>query len=146
MRLLLITLVFLACSASKEDKVLKQASEIHNDAMEIGHKTSLRISYLKKNESGLARAHQDSLQSITLALGEWYEMVVEVPGYEHEDNGHDHDHAHGDQMEHLEHLSAMEILEIQTELKKEIERLQASVMGLSIAIQKETKKSIQNEE
>lgn len=134
-----IVLVLCACGPSKENSTLAQAAAVHNEATEIGHRTSMGISQLKRIEAKMNQEQSDSLQAIIPDLSEWYESLVEVPGFEHESHeghdhddhdGHDHDHSHNHGENYLEGLSADEILAIQIELKKEIQQLEARVIAL----------------
>ncbi len=141
MRTLGIILIFLVCCAPVENETLKQASNVHNEAIEIGHSTSLLVSKLKQQEASLSTAEQDTLQSLMKSLSEWYDTVVEVPGYDHEEDdhghGHDHDHDHhdhGEELNYLEGLSPEEVLAVQQALKGEIERIQGRTLQFSKAI------------
>ena len=133
-------MLLVACGPSKEYAQLIQAAAIHDEATEIGHRTSMGVSQLKSLESRMDQRQLDSLRAITNDLNDWYQSLVEVPGHEHEEHDHDHDHAGSDHTEHdhdhnhelnyLEGLSSEEIRAIQVALKKEIEWIEARVINL----------------
>ena len=150
-----ILLFLLACGPSKEDLALADAAAVHDEAVEVGYHTSKAVNQLKNMEGDLDQVQLDSLQALTEDLSHWYELLVEVPGYDHDDHyhhghshsdhsGHDHDdheghdheghdhsgHDHGTSTNYLEGKSADEILAIQSELKKEVEKIQARVTRL----------------
>jgi len=143
MRFIWITALLVACSAPKEDETLKKAASIHEVAVKKAHDVSLKVSELKRGEDLLSPPQKDSLQFIITSLSEWYENLVEVPGYDHDDHDHsghdhgehdhdhDHDHDHGNEMKYLESLSSEEILSIQQELKLEIERIEGRIAVLA---------------
>ena len=140
MKRFLILLLIIGCSGQAEIETLKNAVAAHNEAVDIGHKASLMVSQFKQMEDSLSLAQRDSLQVIISSLSEWYEALVEVPGYDHEDehnhaghdhSGHDHHgHDHGGQ-NYLEGSSPKEILEVQLALKKEIEEIQGRIFQLA---------------
>ncbi len=143
-----ILFVLAACGPSKEDTTMSQAAAIHNEATEIGHRTSMGVSQLKSLEARLNQPQKDSLNAIMTDLSDWYESLVEVPGHDHGEHGHDHDghdheahdheghdheghdHNHGNEQNYLEGLPASEVLAIQAALKKEIEWMEARVINL----------------
>ena len=144
-RLLFLVLIW-ACSGHAENETLKKAAEVHNEAVEIGHKASLLVSQLKQMEDSISVAHRDSLQSVISSLSEWYETLVEVPGYDHEDehgheghdhSGHDHhhDHDHGGDVNYLEGLSPEEVLEVQEALKREVQQIERRASTIARDIQ-----------
>ena len=142
-RLLGALALLVACGPSANNETLQQAADIHNEAIEIGHRTSLLVSQLKQLEDTLSSGQKDSLQIVIRALSEWYETVVEVPGFDHEDrdhhdhSGHDHDHHdhdHGDEKNYLEGLPPEEVLQVQQALKVEVERIEGQVVFLAKSI------------
>ncbi len=124
MRKILFLALVIGCSQSGDESSLKEAAEIHDVTMKAAHSLSLKISSLKRMEKDLPTADQDSLQAVMRDLSAWYDNVVEVPGFDDHDHshGHDHDHDHS-QKEYLESLTDQQILQIQKELKTELERL-----------------------
>ncbi|MEM9324694.1 MAG: hypothetical protein AAGA85_03525 [Bacteroidota bacterium] len=139
MKRLAIIFLLCACGPSKDDAILHEAAELHDQAVEIAFETASRISQMKGVQQQLTEAGRDSLDAIAKDLQQWYEVVVEVPGHEHDhaehshahnshgddhDHAHDHDHDHSSEPNYLEGLSAQEILEIQAELKRDAEYLQ----------------------
>ncbi len=127
-------LIFLiACGQSKEDSTLVHAANVHSEITKTGHRTSVGVAEMKRLESTMSGPQLDTLQVIIHDLSGWYESLVEVPGYEgdthdHEGHGHNHEHSHNDN--YLEGLTSSEILAIQLELKKEIDRIQGRTINL----------------
>lgn len=129
----MIVIFLSACGPSKKDATLVHAAAIHSEATKIGHQTSMVVSQLKSLEGSLKMAQLDSLNAITEDLTGWYESLVEVPGFQHEEHNHDHsghDHEHDHEKNYLEGLPAEEVLAIQLELKKEIAWMNARVNKL----------------
>lgn len=142
MKRLLILLMVFGCSGHAENETLKKASDVHNEAVKIGHDASLLVSQLKQRQDSLSVAQSDTLQVIMTSLSEWYESLVEVPGYDHDDHGHGHDHEGHDHSGHdhdhdhgapnyLEGLTPEEVLEVQEALKREVEGIQRKVTSLA---------------
>ncbi len=143
-RLLLLALITWACSSSGEREVLQEAARVHDEALDIAHRTALMISQIKQLEDRLPQAGRDSLQAVAEGLGEWYEVVVEVPGHEHREGDHDHHHGHShhhtEAPNYLEALSPQGVLEVQMELRREVEHLRGRLMQVeSLIAQKETR-------
>lgn len=104
-----------ACSHKKNDPVLAEAANVHEEAMHIFHELEDLLKSLKQNDSiPLAK-----LESIKSALLEWEENLVEVPGYEHEHGHEDHGHHHHHEKKDT-HLTSEEMLQLQTELRNNI--------------------------
>ena len=123
----LFLLVLLACGPAPEDSNLAEAAKAHDEAMEISSDVSSALDSLQDLQDSLSSEQRIELGELRQALAEWRDLAVEVPGYEHE--GHDHDHHHGPN--ELEGLPSDQVLEIQKELKKQIEVLHAKVEQLS---------------
>lgn len=94
---LLLSIVLLFTSActttSEEDKLMEEAFNIHEQAMQVAKETKDLLASTEQNKPGL--------QSIRTRLESWEDQLIEVPGFEHNhehnhdhDHGHDHDHSH----------------------------------------------------
>ncbi|TAF23250.1 MAG: hypothetical protein EAZ70_13200 [Runella slithyformis] len=137
-----ITLVMsaLAC-ADKKDPKLEEAGKIHNEAHEIGEALeaqiedidSLKIVLADKKKTitdaaALARLDSTSaaLESVQKAFAEWEDNIVGVPGLEHkhaEGEAHNHKHEHKPTPD----VTPDQMLEIQQEMKKNIEKIKADL-------------------
>lgn len=138
----LAVLVLTACtdSASEKDKaLLEEAGKIHLEASEIQEAIEPELTLLDSLKTQLTArraALKDTIAAIeaiaqitnvSAAMEEWEENAVEVPGVEHK-----HDHAEGKGHEHHEHkkapdVTAAQMLDIQKEIKKNIDRIQTDV-------------------
>ena len=122
-----------ACGEKEKDPNLIQAFEFHKQAMEVRQNAQEQISKLQANTDSLFVAtYSSELSTLSDALKEWDEQVVEVPGFEeehdhshHDHSGHDHDHDH----DHHHHnhseqeLTPEQHLEVQQHLLTEIKEL-----------------------
>lgn len=103
-------LLLLGCGTSLQDaKLLKEAAEVHNAALQIAKDVETRI-----KQDGI---HADSVLVIGKAIEEWEHDLVEVPGNEHHHHHHEgHHHSH-----EPVNITATEMLQLQQELKQRIE-------------------------
>jgi hypothetical protein len=124
----LIASLLLFCQPKKTDPLLIQAQEYHQKAESI--RGSIR-EQLNQLERDIDSTMVSSLEKFKLALSEWDEMWVEVPGFEHahdhDEEGHSHDHHHHHQ---VPHLTSKEHLELQKHLLDEINILEKSLKTL----------------
>jgi len=84
----------------KEQTILKQASDIHNEAINIGLKVAPQLEAMKQkrnqiNIQGRALTEEEmqfaaKVDQLESSHRFWLEHLIEVPGF-----GHDHDHGHG---------------------------------------------------
>ncbi len=133
-----ILLLTLACnSAKKEDPALREAAEIHREAVAIEKALKPQIEQLvqlKNNINILGRALTEAekalvsqIESIESTYAYWLEHHVEVPGYEH-DHVHDHDHAHHDHSHGKKlDLTPADMLAVQREFRDSITVLQQRI-------------------
>ncbi|MEL6974352.1 MAG: hypothetical protein AAGL29_03050 [Bacteroidota bacterium] len=121
-----------ACGEKKKDENLIQAFKLHEEAVQIRQTTKDQIAKLEAiTDSVFVATYSNELNSISSALQEWDEQLIEVPGFEeehdhshHDHSGHDHDHDH----EHNHSDSGQELtpkqhLEVQQHLLEEIKDL-----------------------
>jgi SMC interacting uncharacterized protein involved in chromosome segregation len=139
---LMAALFLTACggSASKEDQaLLDEAGKIHLEASAIQEEVEPELTVLDSLRNQLttrraalkdtvaATAALAQINSVMASMEEWEENAVEVPGVEHK-----HDHAEGEGHHHHEHkkapdVTATQMLDIQKEIKKNIERIRTDV-------------------
>ncbi len=107
-------------SHSNEDqKILKQAAEVHQRIIEQEQNTKKVFAELAKLAEKLPPDSpiQDSLPVLQKDLEAWEKIVVEVPGFE--DSG-DHDHSHNHSHQAALEVSAEEMLKIQIYVEQEL--------------------------
>ncbi len=111
-------LLLAACGTpSQEDKLLQEATDIHNTALSIAEELETT---LKQNTISA-----DSASAILKAIEAWENDLVEVPGNEHHDHeGHKHSHE-------PVHVTAEEMLQLQLELNQRIEQIKKRVEAIS---------------
>lgn len=126
-------------------KIYKEASMIHNEAVTIENTVKEKIASLDEVMAQLStqiEATTDSvaaapLQAIATELtglkdsyGLWAGSVIEVPGQEHDhDHGHDHeghDHSHDHDNAGMD-MSPEDMLELQKELKTKIQEIDGNL-------------------
>jgi ABC-type nickel/cobalt efflux system permease component RcnA len=90
----IVLLFAYACTTtSEDDKLMEEAFNIHEQAMQIAKETKDLLASTDQNQTGLS--------SIRERLERWEDDLVEVPGFEHEhEHSHDHDHGHGHDHDH----------------------------------------------
>ncbi|MCU0341194.1 MAG: hypothetical protein MUE30_15045 [Spirosomaceae bacterium] len=136
--LLMSGLLLTACEEKKDPK-MEEAGKIHLAAMEVEEAVaehvetsdSLKTLLTEKKKTLTDAAAVASIDSTIAALDrvhaafhEWEENLVEVPGLPHEhhdhgDGGHQHDHKPAPD------LSPDQMLEVQKEIKANIEKIKA---------------------
>ncbi|MEM9888197.1 MAG: hypothetical protein AAF849_20050 [Bacteroidota bacterium] len=124
---LVFCLVLFACaSPNEEETVLKEAHEIHMEAIRLNESVQPKLeqmsemkSELKANASEMgqeASVFVKAVEQIEKSYKYWESNHVEVPGFEHEGHDHshhDHEHDHGPSIE----VSASDMLIIQQEFR-----------------------------
>ncbi|MEM8846922.1 MAG: hypothetical protein AAGD17_07450 [Bacteroidota bacterium] len=126
-----------ACSDKEKDKDLVQAFKSHEEAIEVRRTVADQIGKLKANTDSLfVITYSKELKSISSALEEWDEQLVEVPGFEeehdhshHDHSGHDHDHHH-DHNHSKQELTPKQHLEIQQHLLQKIKGLAQKISNI----------------
>jgi hypothetical protein len=138
----LAAFVLVACgdSASEKDQaLLDEAGKIHLEASEIQEavepeltvldslKTQLTSRRATLKDTAAVSAALAQISGVMAAMEAWEENAVEVPGVEH-----NHEHAEGEGHHHHEHkkapdVTAAQMLDIQKEIKKNIDQIQADV-------------------
>lgn len=133
--LLALTLLTAACGGNSADEAtLKEAGQIHLQASAVQERieplmdslASLKTQ-LAARQTPAAQAALADIDSVTKRFEEWEETAVEVPGQEHA-----HEHGEGEHHHHHEHkpapqVTAAEMLDIQKELKTNIEKIDRDV-------------------
>ncbi len=122
---------FFACGPAPEDKTLTEAGKVHDEAIAISKEVSNALEVFEDLPDSVLEMQGPQIEALKQEFADWKELVVEVPGHEHEEHDHDHDHDHHHGPNELEGLPSDQILEIQQELKKQIEALRTKVQQLS---------------
>jgi hypothetical protein len=129
MRFYFPLVMMLACSQVNDGTKLKRATEIHKDALSIGHSTALMVSKLKQEENGFSNAQRDSLKIIMHERTAWYDEILEGTDFTNEVDQHDHqEHRHDHVYFHHENIPVDQILQSQLALRTQIEKLQIKVL------------------
>lgn len=121
-RYILICAVMLgACKQGKDDeKLLKEAAAIHNDAIQTASKLTDSLYILAKDTT-----LQDSVKLYIEAIENWKAELVEVPGNETDHHGDfHHHHAPAEAIP----ITAVEMLAVQRTLKVKIDSIAARVL------------------
>jgi len=114
--LLCIVLAY-SCTRSQQNDELAQAVNVHVSALALADT-------LKQTLDTLRATHlQDSVSTWRALLAQWESSLVEVPGMEHEHHAHGHKHEHHQSVD----LTPAEMLEVQGELKFQIQQLQKRI-------------------
>jgi ABC-type nickel/cobalt efflux system permease component RcnA len=119
----LFGIILFGCQPQKNDPRLIEAHDYHQQAGKIRESLGQQLS----NAEADSLLHS-TLEEFKLALKEWDEAFVEVPGFEH-DHDHDHDEEGHDHHHHhaaAPNLSAQEHLDLQKHLLDEIKELEKS--------------------
>lgn len=120
--LILIPSIFLFITCSKEtkkDPLLVEAFQIHEKSMSLAKDVKEMLDVMSENDSVIMNIEQ--------RFNNWEEMVIEVPGFEH-NHDHDHDHDHHHHHEQELNLTPQQIFDIQVELKDSITAIKEEVM------------------
>jgi hypothetical protein len=116
-RLLICALLLSACQKQRTDESLRQAGEIHLQALQVLKQVEKILD--SAGTAGILPA--DTLASLRRDVQAWRENLVEVPGLEH----HDHDHSHDHQHEAQPPVSSEEMLRIQRHALQQVQAIQA---------------------
>ena len=130
----------------KEQALLKQAADIHNEAINIGLKVAPQLEAMKQrrnqiNIQGRALTEEEiqfvgKIDQLESSHRFWLEHLIEVPGFGHDHHhghdhsGHDHDHDHGQTNQPA--LSADQMLAAQKEIRDSIVMIQQKVNALEV--------------
>ncbi len=116
--LLFLTMVAACSGSDREQEMLKQAADIHNEMMK---KAGTLEAWLNEVSATLQQAvPADSISDWKRSLASWKEEVVEVPGNEEHDD-HEAGHHHHDS-QNVE-LTADQMLKVQQELDSRLATL-----------------------
>lgn len=125
MRYFIVAVVLLnlaGCRTDQDKKTLDRAFALHQEAMGVAEEIEQQLKAYA--DQATSAPNPDSVQVWLAELEEWHEDVVEVPGYEHEHHHHDGEHHHHTP---APNVSAGEMLDIQQELRREIEALRLRI-------------------
>ena len=131
--------IIIACnSAKKENPVLKEAAQTHEQALQLEKQVAPQLAELTQvknsiNVQGRALTPEEQalvqeIEVIERSYGYWEENHVEVPGYahahDHDDEAHSHEgHDHGAKLE----LTPEDMLTVQREFRDSIVAIQRRV-------------------
>jgi len=134
---LVVSIAVMACSSKtpKDNPVLVEANQVHLEAEAIQEKIEPEIEKIDSLKNLLAvkkTAHADllvnDLSKLKTDFEDWEKNFFAVPGFEHKhEEGHEHNHH--------DHTSAPELpadkmLEVQKEIKANIESIEARLNNL----------------
>lgn len=127
-----LCLLFLyACGPAPEDKTLTEAGKVHDEALAISKEVSTALEAFNNLPDSVLEMQSAQIEGLKQEFADWKELLVEVPGHEHAEHDHDHDYDHNHGPNELEGLPSEQILEIQQELKNQIEALRTKVQQFS---------------
>ena len=124
--------LLMACGEKKKDENLIQAFKLHEEAIQVRQTAKDQITKLEAiTDSVFEATNSVQLNSLSNALKEWDEQLIEVPGFEeehdhshHDHSGHDHEHDHDHDHNHSEQeLTPKQHLEVQQHLLNEIKSI-----------------------
>lgn len=130
-RTLMVMLLATACRpAERANPLLEEAAAFHNEAISAATRVETRLDSLERAGTSI---HRDSLRSLRLEIEAWEADVIEVPGFEHEEDHeqghHHHDHRHEtpvsltpDQMRDLQRVLLERIHGIEKRLTQQSKR------------------------
>jgi hypothetical protein len=120
-----ILILCIACSGSRnsDETYLKEAIIIHNRMIEKAEQLSRELDAIEMQP--IMTISVDSIKAIKVALMEWENDLVEVPGNESEQHNHKQgSHSHHDVQPEV---TAEQLLIIQQELKQQLDKIEARV-------------------
>ena len=140
-----LSLAFLSACGTKQDPLLQEAAQVHNQAiavhdevmkqLEDAQQLTQKLKARRESADSTGRAAIDGLiaemDSSQKAMDTWMNEVVEVPGEEGHNHSHvhkkaeNHDHAHDHAAQ--PEVTPQQMLDIQKEMKKNIEKIQADL-------------------
>ncbi|MCS6968671.1 MAG: hypothetical protein RMJ44_08455 [Cytophagales bacterium] len=144
---LLVAITFACGPSEKEQQLLVEAVQYHQQAMELERETIKLLEQIKESTpkleakvDSLTRAGADSLANllrkaisqaseIEKQLVEWGKTVVEVPGYEH-DHSHDKEGAHHHHSHERVETTPEQMIAIQKELRDKVEQIKNQAQQL----------------
>ncbi len=118
-------LATVSCQGGGQDAQTEQAKQLQSEliSLEKQFKEKLAQQRATADSAGLI-----ALQDVETRFNAWHDQVAQIPGMEHS-HEHDHsDHDHSDHDHHHHHapanpLTPQQLVEVQQELKKQIEAL-----------------------
>ena len=132
----------------KEKVILKEASDIHNEAINLGLKIAPQLEAMKQRRNQIniqGRALTEEETQFTTKVDQvesshqfWLEHLIEVPGFGHDHDhhghdhsGHDHSHGHSDQPT----LSANQMLLAQKDIRDSIIMIKNRIEELQVSLE-----------
>jgi hypothetical protein len=120
---LLPATVFFACSPEKKkNDILIQANHLHIESVAIHAEVTKELAAIKLATPGAKS--EKALDSLNRLLKIWEQSLVEVPGFEHDHEGHDHHHNAAPKM------TDQSMLEYQQNTKDAIEDLSKALKDI----------------
>lgn len=115
-----LTLTMSCTSTTKDEALLKEAANIHNEAAGLAVQLEKQMDLLLADTTLV----KDSVLAWRAALAIWKSEVVEVPGNDHEEGDHSgHGHSHTKAPD----VTPEQMLTIQKELKEQIQKIQLRI-------------------
>ncbi|MEM1319102.1 MAG: hypothetical protein AAGG75_02535 [Bacteroidota bacterium] len=119
---------------SNDEKLLKEAAQIHQEAIDIGMAIAPRLASLRQMKNGMnvqGRTLTPEEITLTTAIANiedrhnyWQTHLIEVPGHEHDHHhhgdGHDHNHDHSHDHSPSPNMTAEQMLAVQKEIRDSI--------------------------
>ncbi len=136
----ILTVLIISCGGGDNDKLMKEALDIHNQSMAMEKEILPKLEELDQiknniNIQGRALTKEEiafvrKVELLNLSLQHWQENHIEVPGAEHDHSGHDHNHNHnhGSKVE----FTPEDMLIIQKEFKDSILAIKARLEEIQL--------------
>jgi hypothetical protein len=123
--ILVLTALLVSCkNDKKQNEFLRQAFQIHQEAVAIRNQTDAQLTkFIANEDSLLVNTYKMELESIGKALNTWDDQLVEVPGFEEEHDHAAHDHHHHEESD----LTPEQHLQVQQHLLKEIRAIEKRI-------------------
>nr|WP_299382210.1 hypothetical protein [Allomuricauda sp.] len=114
-----------SCGDKKQsNENLQKAFEIHEKTISIHKMVLNQMDALKTNKDSLfVETYSNDLNTISGSLEEWEEQLIEVPGFDHDEDHSDHDHEYHDHHDEQQKLTPEQHLEVQRQLLVEIQAI-----------------------
>lgn len=116
-----VLLLVAACTAQQHDPLLDDAARYHRDAMELSGQLEIELDSLAHSDA----VPKDSIRAWHLAIESWERDVIEVPGYDHDDQGEAHDHHHHEHREPPPDLTPEQMRDVQRELLQRLREIES---------------------
>jgi hypothetical protein len=115
-------LVYGCSLKSENDRFYKESAAIHFAMVAKANEMKTQLNDFKVKSPDLISS--DSLTALLLALEQWEQDLVEVPGYDHNEDGSEHHHELPPEVTAQQMLHIQQALELRLiEIRKRLERL-----------------------